>query len=560
MQSFYIVSCNDRRKYFMKLQDNYDVGIYCRLSRDDHNGTLESMSIANQRQVLVDYVTEKGWTLRDCYIDDGYSGTNFDRPDFKRMIHDAEIGKIDCIITKDLSRLGRNYVEAGYYTEEYFIEHDIRFIAINDGIDTMHDNNDIAAFHHVLNEFYPKQVSKKVKQVKKKSAEQGKFMGSQAPYEYMKSPEDKHVLIIDEEAAVIVKRLFNEFANGDSARMIADKLNSEGINTPRFYHYEKMGRTNPLTEEKNVWGSATITQLLKNQVYIGNMVQGKRQVVSFKTKKMRTVPPENWIVVENTHTPLIEMSLWERVQKRLSNPNKKIRRTKIDTVGLFSGLVKCSDCGMPLAYMRRQLKEREKGVYRCSRYNNNGITACTSHYIDEEYISAFVLNDIRTYAHLATAQREELAEKLYKALKKSNSSEIGNIKSKIKTTENRLFEINDRIKNLYEDKCLGKIPEDIAINLMRDFTVEKADLEKSLPELKNKLVNMNETVSSINEWLDMISAYENITELDRETVCGLVESITVFEKDRSTTPVTQKIKIEYRFIKNLLQNEKEDIA
>ena len=544
----------------MKLQDNYDVGIYCRLSRDDHNGTLESMSIANQRQVLVDYVTEKGWTLRDCYIDDGYSGTNFDRPDFKRMIHDAEIGKIDCIITKDLSCLGRNYVEAGYYTEEYFIEHDIRFIAINDGIDTMHDNNDIAAFHHVLNEFYPKQVSKKVKQVKKKSAEQGKFMGSQAPYGYMKSPEDKHVLIIDEEAAVIVKRLFNEFANGDSARMIADKLNAEGINTPRFYHYEKMGRTNPLTEEKNVWGSATITQLLKNQVYIGNMVQGKRQVVSFKTKKMRTVPPENWIVVENTHTPLIEMSLWERVQKRLSNPNKKIRRTKIDTVGLFSGLVKCSDCGMPLAYMRRQLKDREKGVYRCSRYNNNGITACTSHYIDEEYISAFVLNDIRTYAHLATAQREELAEKLYKALKKSNSSEIGNIKSKIKTTENRLFEINDRIKNLYEDKCLGKIPEDIAINLMRDFTVEKADLEKSLPELKNKLVNMNETVGSINEWLDMISAYENITELDRETVCGLVESITVFEKDRSTTPVTQEIKIEYRFIKNLLQNKKEDIA
>ena len=461
---------------------------------------------------------------------------------------------------EDLSRLGRNYVEAGYYTEEYFIEHDIRFIAINDGIDTMHDNNDIAAFHHVLNEFYPKQVSKKVKQVKKKSAEQGKFMGSQAPYGYMKSPEDKHVLIIDEEAAVIVRRLFNEFANGDSARMIADKLNSEGINTPRFYHYEKMGRTNPLTEEKNVWGSATITQLLKNQVYIGNMVQGKRQVVSFKTKKMRTVPPENWIVVENTHTPLIEKSLWERVQKKLSNPNKKIRRTKIDTVGLFSGLVKCSDCGMPLAYMRRKLKDREKGVYRCSRYNNNGITACTSHYIDEEYISAFVLNDIRTYAHLATAQREELAEKLYKALKKSNSSEIGNIKSKIKTTENRLFEINDRIKNLYEDKCLGKIPEDIAINLMRDFTVEKADLEKSLPELKNKLVNMNETVGSINEWLDMISAYENITELDRETVCGLVESITVFEKDRSTTPVTQEIKIEYRFIKNLLQNEKEDIA
>ena len=544
----------------MKLQDNYDVGIYCRLSRDDHNGTLESMSIANQRQVLVDYVTEKGWTLRDCYIDDGYTGTNFDRPDFKRMIHDAEIGKIDCIITKDHSRLGRNYVEAGYYTEEYFIEHDIRFIAINDGIDTMHDNNDIAAFHHVLNEFYPKQVSKKVRQVKKKSAEQGKFMGSQAPYGYMKSPEDKHILIIDEDAAIVVRRLFNEFANGDSARMIADKLNSEGVSTPRFYHYEKLGKTNPLTEEKNVWGSATILQLLRNQVYIGNMVQGKRQVVSFKTKKMRQVSPENWIVVENTHVPLVDKSLWERVQEKLGKHHKKIRRTKNENVGLFSGIVKCSDCNMPLAYMRKQLKDREKGVYRCSRYNNNGSGACSSHYIDEEYISAFVLDDIRNYAQLAVEKREELAEKLYRALKKTNSSEISTLKSKVKSIENRLFEINDRIKNLYEDKCLGKIPEDVALSLMQNFTSEKTELETKLPALKNKLVNMDETVGNINEWLNMISAYENITELDREIVCGLVESVTVFEKDRSTTPVTQEVKIEYRFIKNLLQNEKEDIA
>lgn len=544
----------------MKLQDNYDVGIYCRLSRDDHNGTLESMRIANQRQVLVDYVTEKGWTLRDCYIDDGYTGTNFDRPDFKRMIRDAENGKIDCIITKDLSRLGRNYVEAGYYTEEYFIEHNIRFIAINDGIDTMHDNNDIAAFHHVLNEFYPKQVSKKVRQVKRKSAEQGKFMGSQAPYGYMKSPEDKHILIIDEEAAVIVRRLFNEFANGDSARMIADKLNNEGIDTPRFYHYTKAGKKNPLSEQKNVWGSATITQLLKNQVYIGNMVQGKRQVVSFKTKKMRTISPEDWIVVENTHEPLIERNVWDKVQARLNTPHRKIRKTKTETVGLFSGLVRCADCGMPLAYMRKQLKNREKGVYRCSRYNNNGSSACSSHYIDEEYISAFVLNDIQTYAQLAVHERAELAEKLYRAIQRNNSSEIGNVKAKVKSVENRLFEINDRIKSLYEDKCTGKIPEDIALNLMREFTAEKNDLEKKLPLLKNKLVDINDTISSIDDWLNMISEFENITELDRETVCGLVERITVFEKDRSTSPVTQEIKIEYRFIKNLLQNEKEDIA
>lgn len=234
----------------MELQNNYDVGIYCRLSRDDNNGHLESMSIVNQRQVLTDYVAEKGWNLKECYVDDGYTGTNFDRPNFKRMISDAENGKINCIITKDLSRLGRNYVQAGYYTDEFFVENNIRFIAINDGIDTIKEDNDIAAFHHVLNEIYPKQVSKKVRQVKKKSAQQGKFMGSQAPYGYMKSPEDKHILIIDEEAAIIIRRLFSEFAGGNSARMIADRLNSEKVDSPRFYHYRKMGRVNPLSEQK----------------------------------------------------------------------------------------------------------------------------------------------------------------------------------------------------------------------------------------------------------------------------------------------------------------------
>ena len=176
------------------------------------------------------------------------------------------------------------------------------------------------------------------------------------------------------------------------------------------------------------------------------------------------------------------------------------------------------------------------------------------------YISAFVLDDIRNYAQLAVEKREELAEKLYRALKKTNSSEISTLKSKVKSIENRLFEINDRIKNLYEDKCLGKIPEDVALSLMQNFTSEKTEVETKLPALKNKLVNMDETVGNINEWLNMISAYENITELDREIVCRLVESVTIFEKDRSTTPVTQEVKIEYRFIKNLLQNEKEDIA
>ena len=205
----------------MMMQDTYDVGIYCRLSRDDNNGSLESMSIANQRQMLSDYVREKGWEICDIYIDDGYSGTNFNRPDFKRMMADIESGRINCVVTKDLSRLGRNYAKVGYYTDEFFVENGIRFIAVNDSYDSLREEeNEIAPFKNVLNEWYPRDISKKVRQVKKSSAQQGKFMGSQAPYGYRKSPLDKHVLEIDPYAANIMRRIFSEFAAGDRKSVV----------------------------------------------------------------------------------------------------------------------------------------------------------------------------------------------------------------------------------------------------------------------------------------------------------------------------------------------------
>lgn len=474
--------------------------------------TLKVWSISNQRQILMDYVREKGWTLIDCYVDDGFSGTNFDRPDFKRMIRDAERGRIDCIITKDLSRLGRNYIQTGYYTDEYFVENDIRFIAVNDGIDTMKDNNDIAAFHHVLNEFYPRQVSKKVRQVKKKSAEQGKFMGSQAPYGYKKSPEDKHVLIIDEEAAEIVRKVFFEFADGDTGRQIATRLNAEHIDTPRFYHYAKAGRPNPLSEEKKVWGSNTIMQLLKNQVYIGNMVQGKREVVSFKTKKRRVVDPSEWIVVENPHEPIIDRETWDKVQTRiLENGSPKPLKNK--SIALFSGIVRCADCGSTLAHMRRKYVAYEKKVYRCSRYNNNGGRACTTHNVDEDTLAAFVLNNIRTHARLAI-----------------------------------------------EDKCMGKLPENVFYDLLGKYNQEQADIEKRLPELRAELARVEENTNGIDRWIDMISQYADLKELTRNIVFNLIDNITVSERTKVDGEWVQEINIEYRFIKNLLDENKKDIA
>jgi hypothetical protein len=253
---------------------------------------------------------------------------------------------------------------------------------------------------------------------------------------YTKSPQDKHVLIVDEEAARIVRRLFNEHAAGDSGRMIADRLTAEKIDSPRFYHYAKMGRVNPLTEQKNVWGSATVLQILRNQAYIGNMVQGKREVMSFKTKKRRQIDPENWIVVENTHTPIIDRETWDRVHAKL-RAKHRVHEAKNRTLGLFAGILKCADCGSPLAYMRKKLKSTEKGVYRCSRYNNNGSGACSGHYIDESDISEFVLNDIRLHAKLAVSEKEQLANRLLLSMQKCQSGESTAVRAKIRESENR---------------------------------------------------------------------------------------------------------------------------
>lgn len=263
----------------MRVQNIHRVGIYLRLSRDDGNSNAESMSIVTQKQMLTDYVKERGWDLTEIYIDDGYSGTTFDRPAFQRMLKDIEHGYIDCVITKDLSRLGRNYAKTGYYTEEYFLEHGVRYIAVNDNVDTMKDDNDIAPFKNILNEMYAKDISRKIRSARAVSARQGKFLGSKPPFGYTRCPTDKHKLIIDEKPAQIISRMFDMFASGDSGRHISDVFNNEGILSPRAYYYQQIGRENPLNESMT-WNSNTVMQLLRNPVYIGNMVQGKRRVTS----------------------------------------------------------------------------------------------------------------------------------------------------------------------------------------------------------------------------------------------------------------------------------------
>lgn len=534
----------------------YNTALYCRLSRDD--GNQISMSIENQRQFLLDYVAERGWRVYDIYVDDGFTGTNFDRPEFKRMIKDSENGKIDCIITKDLSRLGRNYVQSGYYTEEYFIEHGVRFIAVNDNVDTAEENNDIAAFHHVLNEFYPKQVSKKVRQVRRTSAQQGKFMNSQAPYGYMKSPQDKHVLIIDDDAAKIVRRIFSEFIAGDSMRSIADRLNCDGIDSPRFYHYKKRGKVNPLVKEKNHWNSSSISQLMKNQVYIGNMVQGKRQVVSFKTKRRKVVSPEDWIIVPNTHEPIIAEDVWDRAQQRfeLSSPRaKRVRRT--GELSLFSGILKCANCGANLAFSERQYKNRIAGVYICQGYSSKGRMACSSHYISEDTLVSHILEDIRMNAYLTKEDRVGLANALTDAICKGRQETAQQLMKRQREIETRIDVITITLKQLYEDKCVGKLPESVFQSMMENYTTEQMDLLEQKEENFSLLESRRNTESEISDWLSLINKYKGIKHLDRATVMELIDTVTVDESFSESGQKTQTITINYRFIGNVIEKVKE---
>lgn len=301
----------------------------------------------------------------------------------------------------------------------------------------------------MFNEYYPRDISRKVRQVKKKNAEKGMFMGSQAPYGYQKSPQDKHQLIIDEQAARIVRRIFEEFALGENARRIATTLNGEGIPCPSLYHYQNIGKTPPQNKHF-YWGSNSIMQMIVNQAYIGNMIQGKRQVVSFKSKKRRTTAPEDWIIVENTHEPIISLDLWDEVQKKHKEGEHFHTPSAKREVSIFAGLVKCADCGSTMMASLRGSKGKQKLTYRCCLYTNSGKDACPSHNIREEILESVILNDIHSYARLAVDDMQDLIDRVLSALKAEDKAGSDQASKQLGHAEQKLEEINATVKNLYD--------------------------------------------------------------------------------------------------------------
>lgn len=501
----------------------YNVGLYIRLSREDDDKNYESESITNQKSLLLQYAKENNLRVYDIYIDDGFSGTNFDRPGFIRLIKDIENKKINMVITKDMSRLGRDYIGTGELVEKFFPEHNVRYIAVTDNIDTYLDstNNDIAPFKAIMNDFYAKDISKKIKTSLKAKMKDGKYVGGRAPFGYTKDPDNKNQLLVDEEQAIVVKRIFDMALDGLSYYKIADILTSEGIKTPAsYYNFEWCGNYNPTF---NKWNAKTIYDILNNRIYTGDLVQGRRCKVNYKVKKIVKNNPNNYIVVENTHEAIIDKDVFYEVQKKL--PKNVVRKEKKEN-NLLDGLLYCGDCGHRISVQARRKKDN-KHYTLCNYYRTYMKEhLCTSHSNNYDKLEVEIINNLREVC-LKYLDKNKVKSSV---INNFNNKNKDNSLKEIEILSKDINQINDNLDNIYIDKLNKTITED-------QFNRVKNKLEL---ELNRKITRLNEikdlSVSEVGENKKKIENYINkflsMKNPSRELIVNLIDRIDIYEDKR----------------------------
>ena len=533
------------------MQETYNVGIYCRLSREDER-TGESVSVENQREMLSRYVLEQGWNLYAAYCDDGVSGTTFDRPGFNQLIADATAGKINLVLCKDLSRLGRDYIESGKYTDIVFPSLGCRFIALNDGVDTAHKNNEmLVILKNVMNDLYARDTSSKIKAVKRSSFQAGKYVGCYAPIGYLKSPEDKHVLVIDPATAPIVRRIFDLRCQGCSYRKIATTLNTEQVPTPSSFYYLRQGKPN-IRKEGGYWQAQTVKAILQNEVYIGHMVQNKTGNVSYKVHKQVDKPESEWIRVEGTHEPLVSMEVWELV-RTIEKQNTRSRTQANGETALFAGLLRCMDCGslMRSYHDGRRRKDGSKSSYRsyaCGRYSSGGKTVCTAHIMNQRVLIEIVLTDIRAKAELAKRDPDSLIERIQAQRRAATAGEIKRAQATLTVVEKRLAELSRLTQAIYEDKVMGRIPEAVCVQLMNQYEAERTDKLEQRAHLSGELEAYQQETDDVQQWMKLIREYAKLEELDRPTLLRLIKRIDIGERKVEDGCEVRDIRIHYNFV------------
>lgn len=532
---------------------SYQAAIYCRLSKDDEQKG-ESTSIQNQRELLEHYVKAKGWNIFDVYVDDGYTGLNTNRPSFQRMIKDVEDKKIDIVITKDLSRLGRNYLQTGYYTETFFPKNGVRYIALNDGVDTLQDNNEIVPFKNVLNEFYSRDVSKKMKSAYLTRARQGKFTGCLAPFGYKKDEKNPYVLIIDSDTSWIVEKIYELAMAGYGTQAIRRILYDLKIPSPTWWNRKKGLRNKTTKLEQSVeggefwWDCTTIKEMIQNPVYLGHTASQKTNH-KFKVGWISDKPMEEWIIVENTHEPIISQSTYDIANEKVKS---RKRPFKTGEESIFAGLVKCPDCGKALNLARNNSKNKEK-LLTCNTYRRYGKALCTQHRIYFDTLYDIVLRDIQKNAEFALKDEQEIIRILEQSMRQEQDGEQSFLEEKIQQDHLRVQELNTKIERLYDDWMNKKISENNFERILEKTQEEQEQLLERIKEMQSRLTTKSSKEINIYKWIELIKKHKNIQKLDKETLNELISKIYVHEKEIVDGKSTQLIEIHYNFIGNTVE-------
>lgn len=522
--------------------------IYCRLSQDD--GSLgESGSIQTQKAILTQYCQEHHMEIVDCYCDDGWSGTNFDRPAFQRMIGDIEAGRVNTVIVKDLSRFGREYAQMGLYIEHYFEEKGVRFLSLAENIDSSQGlNNLVLPFTNVINSLYARQASEKTKAAHRARAKNGMFLGSRAPYGYQKDPNDRHHLIVDPEAAEVVKEIFRMFADGIGYVRMTKILRERNILNPQAY----FNQNNPdyykhsdYWRKPFDWHATSVRAILNNPVYLGKLTFGKTKTKGFFDKRRVPAEESDWIVVEHTHEPLVSQELWDTVHQMM-----KARRRENGSghVQPFAGLVKCAGCGSSLNASYDKKKGKYTG-FSCWVYKNYGKQRCTSHAIGWQTLNRLVLEDIRRNAHVAKLASSRYMEMLLSAKLEKEKDETARARRELKKTEKRVEELDKILAKLYEDQALGKISEARYQAMAPGYEKEQESLKEKRDQLIAQLAHTQEVQDNVEQFVPLIQKYTDIQELTPHILNELIEKIVVHEKkvDEDGSK-SQLVEIHYKFV------------
>ncbi|MDE6726777.1 MAG: recombinase family protein [Oscillospiraceae bacterium] len=545
----------------MSKQTIYNVGIYVRLSQEDMRAG-ESLSIENQKLILTKYVTEQGWNTYDIYVDDGFSGTDFNRPGVTRLLEDAKTGKINLIIVKDLSRFGRNYIQVGQYIDYIFPTYNIRFIALSDNVDTANKDTtamDMMPIVNLFNEWHAASTSKKIRAVVEANAKAGKYRTTFAPYGYVKGDDENRLPVVDEPAASVVRRIFEMRSQGISPYHIAEKLNDEKIPIPSDYLYAKLGKPNP-RRTIHLWSAGVIRQIVRNPTYLGHLVQMKTTTVSYKNHKSVKKDPSEWIIVYNTHEPLVSQEIWDKCRE-VEESVSQGKKTKTGFVAPLSGLMFCADCGekMRLGWnnttngSKKKPRKYVRHNFNCGRYNRQGKQGCPSHYIKMNDINALILADIRSMAALVW-ENEGIARKQFLSKKEQiNSRQTAEEQKRLHDGQYRLSELEKLIPSIYEDKVLGKIPENVCINLLEKYQAEQKSLSEEVEQLEAKLNAVKQDENDVDEFIKRLKKYTDVQELTREMCLELIEYITI---DEYSADRPRDIHIYYKLLEKPLPHKK----